>query len=170
MLRESSTSTAIMFCCEVSSATVIAGSHSSTSTSAISAASNPQITPPRQLLNLGPPATRRAHINHPSPPVQATISSTSTHPGHRPSRTKWPFKKLVSGYLKKNSNIQKNQPHLSKEAFVTNQQPATNNHQPAVSASSHTPHNSALRETPSKRTPPDTQDRPPTPTRHPGAC
>ena len=49
MLRESSTSTAMMFCCGFSSETVIAGCHSSTRTIAASSVCKPQITQARQL-------------------------------------------------------------------------------------------------------------------------
>ena len=53
MLRESSTSTAMMFCCGFSSATVMAGCHSSTSTSAASSVCRPQMTQARQLRMTG---------------------------------------------------------------------------------------------------------------------
>ena len=53
MLRESSTSTAMMFCCGFNSATVMAGCHSSTSTSAASSVCRPQMTQARQLRITG---------------------------------------------------------------------------------------------------------------------
>ncbi len=53
MLRESSTRTAMMFCCGFSSATVIAGCHSSTSTTVARANCSSQITPARQLRMRG---------------------------------------------------------------------------------------------------------------------
>ena len=88
MLRESSTSTAMMFCCELSSATVIAGSHNNSSTREINAVSKPQIATARQLRSFWAASARRDHMNHPNPLATLRISSPSTHPGHRPSRTK----------------------------------------------------------------------------------
>jgi hypothetical protein len=132
MLSESSTSTAIMFCCDFSSATVIAGSHSSVSSSATIAASNPPSSHARQLASsraaLGltpisrsllpvpcslPPRIRgtasgiRRHTSHPNPPIATAVSRASSQPGHAPSRINLPLVNTGIGYLNKNSNMRK---------------------------------------------------------------
>src|SRR5580658_7169527 len=105
MLRESSTSTAMMFCCGFSSATVIAGCHSSTSSMAASNVCRPQITQARQLRIIGAAWARRARIIHARPAAAMTISTTSIHFGHAPKREIWPRSYAERGYLKKNSNM-----------------------------------------------------------------
>ena len=105
MLRESSTSTAMMFCCGFNSATVIAGCHSSTSSSAASSVCKPQITQARQLRMTGAACARRERISHARPAAAARISSTSIHFGHAPKRANWPRAYTERGYLKKNSNM-----------------------------------------------------------------
>src|SRR5580704_1088629 len=105
MLRESSTSTAMMFCCAFNSATVIAGCHSSTSSSAAGRVCSPQITQARQPRITGAARARRERISHARPAPAATISSTSIHFGHAPRRANWPRAYTERGYLKKNSNM-----------------------------------------------------------------
>src|ERR1035441_3215214 len=105
MLRESSTSTAMMFCSDFSSATVIAGSHNSSSNSATVAASSPQTAHARQFLTRGAASGSCRQISHANPPAKTTIGSISTHPGHAPRRMSLPFVNTGIGYLKKNSNM-----------------------------------------------------------------
>src|SRR5580704_11520325 len=105
MLRESSTITAMMFCCGLSSDTVIAGSHSKTRMSAASSACKPQITHARQLWMTGAACPRRERISRARPTAAATISSTSIHLGHAPRRANCPRAYTERGYLKKNSNM-----------------------------------------------------------------
>ena len=105
MLRESSTSTAMMFCCGFNSATVIAGCHSSTSSSAASSVCKPQITQARQLRMTGAACARRERISQARPAAAARISSTSIHFGHAPKKANWPRAYTERGYLKKNSNM-----------------------------------------------------------------
>jgi hypothetical protein len=105
MLRESSTSTAIIFCCDFSSATVIAGSHSSARSSATIAASIPQIAHTRQFRTRGAASGICLQISHASPPIATAVSSASNQPGHAPSRMYLPLVKTGIGYLKKNSNM-----------------------------------------------------------------
>ena len=64
MLRESSTSTAMMFCCGFSSATVIAGCQSSTRITAASSVCKPQMIQARQLRITGAACARRERISH----------------------------------------------------------------------------------------------------------
>ncbi len=90
MLRESSTSTAMIFCCGRNSAMVIAGCHSSTSTSAAISVCKPQITQTRQPRITGAASARRERINQARPAAAARISSTSIHFGQAPNRASWP--------------------------------------------------------------------------------
>jgi hypothetical protein len=94
-----------MFCCEESSATVIAGSHNNTSSTATSADCSPQITPARHPRNFGEAVAIRDRINHPNPAAANTISTGNNHPGHVPNRTNRPFENTAYGYLKKNRNM-----------------------------------------------------------------
>ena len=50
-----------------------------------------QTTPARHLRIFGAASGSRDQISHPSPAADATISSSSTHPGHAPSRTNLPL-------------------------------------------------------------------------------
>src|SRR5580704_12764783 len=105
MLRESSTSTAMMFCCGFNWETVIAGCHRSTSTRAASSVCKPQRNQARQLRMTGAASAMRERVSHARPAAAATISSTSIHVGHAPKRANWPRAYTERGYLKKNSNM-----------------------------------------------------------------
>ena len=105
MLSESSTSTAIMFCCDFNSATVIAGSHNSSSSNATSADSSPHTSHARQFRTRGAASGSCRQVSHANPPAKTTISRISTHPGHAPRRMSLPFVNTGIGYLKKNSNM-----------------------------------------------------------------
>ena len=63
MLRESSTSTAMMFCCGFSSATVMAGCHSSTSTIAANSVCSPQMIQARDLRITGAASRSRERMS-----------------------------------------------------------------------------------------------------------
>ena len=105
MLRESSTSTAIMFCCGFNSAMVIAGCQSSISRIATIAVCRPQISQTRQPRTTASARARRSRIRKASPAAASTISSTSIHFGQAPRNANWPRAYTERGYLKKNSNI-----------------------------------------------------------------
>src|SRR5450432_2786056 len=105
MLRESSTRTAIIFCCGFNSATVIAGCHNRTNISAARSVCKPQTTQDRQLRMTGAARARRERISQARPAAVARISSTSIHFGHAPKRANWPRAYTERGYLKKNSNM-----------------------------------------------------------------
>src|SRR5262245_57967616 len=102
MLRESSSKIAMIFCCEESSATVIAGRHSNISNIAISKDCSNQITLARQLLNFGAAAANRIRIRNAKAVIEITISKTRSHPGHELSSTNRPLRNTELGYLKKN--------------------------------------------------------------------
>ena len=101
MLRESSTRTAMMFCCGFNSATVIAGCQSSTSTSVARANSRNQMTPARQLRTGAAACGKRARISSARPTAVASTRKNNTHFGQPPSRTNSPLEKIDDGYLKR---------------------------------------------------------------------
>src|ERR1700678_2952168 len=105
MLRESSTSTAIMFCCGFNSAMVIAGCHSSISSIAAKSVCKLQITQTRQPRIAGAACERRERIRKARATAAAITSSTSTQVGHAPKNAKWPRAYTEHGYLKRNSNM-----------------------------------------------------------------
>src|SRR5690348_2920581 len=105
MLRESSTSSAMMFCCGFNSATVMAGCQSSTSRIAASSVCSPQMTQVRQPRTVSAACARCERISHASATPAATISSASTHFGHAPNRANWPCAYTERGYFRKNSNM-----------------------------------------------------------------
>src|SRR5579871_4750594 len=105
MLRESSTSTAMMFCCGLSSATVMAGCQSRMSTIAASVDCSPQITHARQLRIIGAASASFDQMSHASAAAAATISTTSTHFGHAPSSANWPRAYMERGYRRRSSNM-----------------------------------------------------------------
>ena len=88
MLRESSTSTAMMFCCGFNSAMVIAGCHSSISSIAAKSVCKLQITHTRQPRITGAACERRERISQARATAAAMTSSTSTQVGHAPKKRK----------------------------------------------------------------------------------
>src|ERR1035441_8284376 len=98
MLRESSTTTAMMFCCELNPLTTIAGCHSSSRISATCADCVPQIAQARQLFSLGVASRSFQRISKASPQAAAKINTSSSHAGHVPSSTKRPLVKTGLGY------------------------------------------------------------------------
>src|SRR5216683_8291906 len=105
MLRESSTSTAMMFCCGLSSATRMAGCHNKSRTSAASANWSSQMMPALQSLTCVAASGNFERISQASPAPAANTKRTKTHHGQEPSSTRVPFEKTARGYLKKNSNM-----------------------------------------------------------------
>src|SRR5271155_406172 len=102
MLRESSTTTATMFCCELSADTIIAGCHSNSKMSATHADCIPHTAHPRQVCNLGEASRSRLRTSMASPAENARISTGSSHLGHVDSSTNRPLAKTGLGYLKIN--------------------------------------------------------------------
>ena len=90
MLRESSTSTAMMFCCGFSSATVMAGCHNSTRISAASSVCRPQMTQARQLRMTGAACAMRERISHARPRGRGQDQQHQIHFGHAPKKANWP--------------------------------------------------------------------------------
>ena len=83
--------------------TVMAGCHNKTSTVAISSDCRSQIVPARHLLMCAAAAAgKRDQMMTASPAAQASVSSSSSQPGHAPSRTNLPLENTGIGYLKKN--------------------------------------------------------------------
>src|SRR5437899_8289923 len=78
MLRESSTTTAIMFCCELSSATRIAGCHSKNRTRATNADCIPQTTQARQFRTSGAAFRSFQRISRASPTAAEVRSEEHT--------------------------------------------------------------------------------------------
>src|ERR1700733_2762967 len=105
MLRESSTSTAMMFCCGFNSAMVMAGCHSSTSSTAASRVCKPQIIQTRHPRMTGGACARRERISQARAAAAARINSTSIHLGQAANRENWPRAYTERGYLKRNSNM-----------------------------------------------------------------
>ena len=103
MLRESSTSTAMMFCCGLSSATMIAGCHNKISSSAAIANCNSQITPAFQFRMCGEACGSFDRISQANPPAAAENDQDPLRPGT--DRTNSPLEKTARGYLNRNSNI-----------------------------------------------------------------
>src|ERR1700677_1736548 len=118
MLRESSSTTAITFCCGASSAMVMAGCHSSTRTVAMSKDCSNQTAPARHLLIFGAACGSRDRISSASPDADATMSSSNTQPGHAPSRTNLPLENTGIGYLKKNWNMVRSFPRSVDQSFL----------------------------------------------------
>ncbi len=105
MLRESSTTTAMMFCCELSAATVIAGCHSSSRTSATNADCVPHTAHACQLRSVGAASRSLQRTSKASPPAETMISTGKSHAGHAESSTNRPLVKTGLGYLKRNWNM-----------------------------------------------------------------
>ena len=105
MLRESSTRTAMMFCCGFNSAMVMAGCQSSSSRIAAKSVCKLQITHARQPRITGAASLRRERISQARTRAAATISSASIHFGPAPNKANWPRAYTERGYLKKNSNM-----------------------------------------------------------------
>ena len=105
MLRESSTTTAMMFCCGLSSAIMSAGCHSKRSTMAATANCSSQMRPTRQFLTLTAAFGRRERISRAKLTAVAISSRPRTHFGQAPSNTRFPLENTAVGYLKSNSNM-----------------------------------------------------------------
>src|ERR1700722_5307715 len=138
MLDESSTTTATMFCCGRSVATLNAGCQIINSSTLASSVCNSHTTAERG------PLTRAVVdwlMKYASTPPTARIAIPSSHKGQPPASTRVPFENIEAGYLKKNSNI---------------------------SGTNHTQNNSWQFDTPAMRTFPDRSVRPSFPMRLPG--
>ncbi len=102
MLRESSTTTAMMFCCELNSLTVIAGRHSRSNSSASVADCMNHTIQARQLRSLGAASRRRRRMSIARPPPAVAMKNSSSQAGHVLRSTKWPLVNTGIGYLKRN--------------------------------------------------------------------
>ena len=97
MLRESSTTTATMFCCGFSVVRVNAGCHNSSNNAATSPACKLHNTALRQPRTAPAVALCRLHHSQPNPPAAASTASANTHTGHRARRTHSPLAYADSG-------------------------------------------------------------------------
>ena len=102
ILRESSMTTAMMFCCELSSPTVIAGCHRRSNRSANVDDCMSQMIQARQFRRFGAALRRRQRMRSAKAPTAVTIKIGSSQAGHVLSSTKRPFVNTGIGYLKRN--------------------------------------------------------------------
>src|ERR1700723_468939 len=104
MLEESSTTTATIFCCGRSVATLSAGCHSINSSRDASAVCNSHTATLLAPWTRAAPAGFRSSIQ-PKNPAAARMQAISPHTGHPPANTKVPREKTCDGYLNSSSNI-----------------------------------------------------------------
>src|SRR5580698_7746003 len=103
MLRESSTSTATTFCCGRNVATLSAGCHRRNRMSATMQVSSTQIATGRKPLST--PWLRRTCQK--SSPAAARMPIAMSHRGQGVRKTNVPLWKMLSGYLKRISNMKR---------------------------------------------------------------
>src|SRR5277367_3062030 len=100
MLEESSTTTATIFCCGRSVATLSAGCHSNNSNTDASKVWSSHTTADRPPFTRADVAAFRRTKNA-SPTAAARIAIASSHNGQPPANTKVPLENTEAGYLKK---------------------------------------------------------------------
>src|SRR5690349_8253135 len=105
MLRLSSAITAMIFCCGLRAATLMAGSQSRSSSNATSADCSAQTMTALLPLIEDVRRVRLCQIAQASSPAVPMSAAMSTQRGHEPSNTNVPFENTLGGYLNRNSNI-----------------------------------------------------------------